>query len=427
MKRLIIISPYFPPSTLAGVHRARILATHLPAAGWQPTVLCVHERFYTETTDPELAALLPADLEVVKTKALPSHLTRLAGIGDISLRAFHYLKTSLREILDKRAFDAVLITGSPFYPMLFSRWLKQRYGKPVILDFQDPWVSTYGAAQSRLSKNGVAHWLATRLEPRALRHADFVTSVSDVQNAEMARRYPWLDADRMAGIPIGGDADDFKYLRARDRPGPWIRAAPGCFTVGYVGNVWPGAYRTLEAFFTAVAQLKADRPQLYERLRLVFVGSSNQPMATVAEVVMPFARRAEIAENVSEAPERIPYLDALNVMLRSDVLLMLGSNEPHYTASKLYPTLLAGRPVLAIFHERSSVCAIAEAVGGVMLVKFSDVAPVETKTVEITQALVALMEGRAGIRQVDKSKLEPYLGPGIARRFADIFDRVQNR
>ena len=92
-----------------------------------------------------------------------------------------------------------------------------------------------------------------------------------------------------------------------------------------------------------------------------------------------------------------------------------------------YPTLLAERPVLAVFHECSSVCAIAKTVGGVMLVKFSDAAPVETRTVEIAQALVALMEGRAGIRQVDRSKLEPYLGPGIARRFADIFDRVQNR
>jgi Glycosyl transferase 4-like domain len=426
MKRVIIVSPNFPPSTLAGVHRARILAKHLPAVGWRPTVLCVHESFYEETTDPELAALLPADLDIVKTKALPYQLTRLAGIGDISLRAFHHLKTSLREILDKRAADAVFITGSPYYPMLFSRWLKQRYGKPVILDFQDPWVSTYGAAQSRVSKIGLAHLLATRLEPRALRHADFITAVSDTQNAEMARRYPWLDAGNMAAIPIGGDADDFTYLTARDRLCPWIPSAPGCFNVGYIGNVWPGAHRTLEVLFAAVARLKMERPQLYQRLRLVFVGSSNQPGAAMAEVVMPFARRAGIAENVSEAPERIPYLDALNVMLRSDVLLMLGSNEPHYTASKLYPTLLAKRPVLAIFHELSSVCAIAEAVGGVMLVKFGDAIPVETKAGEITQALAVLTEGVARIHRVDSSKLEPYLGPAIAGRFADIFDRVQN-
>ncbi len=42
-RRVLVVSPHFPPSTLAGVHRARHLAKHLPAAGWRPTVLCVDE------------------------------------------------------------------------------------------------------------------------------------------------------------------------------------------------------------------------------------------------------------------------------------------------------------------------------------------------------------------------------------------------
>jgi hypothetical protein len=424
MKRVLIVSPYFPPSRLAGVHRARLLAKHLPAAGWQPTVLCVDEAFHAETIDLELTKLLPAELDLVKVKALPSRLTRLVGIGDLSLRAFYHLRPALRRLLDSRSIDAVFITGSPFYPMLLSRWLKRRYGKPIVLDFQDPWVSRYGAAQSRFSKIGLAHWLGTRLEPHALRYADFITSVSELQNAEMARRYAWLDARRMAAIPIGGDADDFEYLRGRNRPCPWLRVAPNTFTFGYVGNIWPGAHRTLEALFSAMAQLKRQSPQLYERLRLVFVGSSNQPVASNAEVVMPFARRAGIAENVSEEPERIPYLDALNVMIRSDAVLMLGSDEPHYTASKLYPSLLTKRPVLGIFHAQSNLCSIAEAIGGVLLVQFDDVTPVETKVKEIAQSLTALAEGWAAIRQIDDSQLELYLGPAIARRFADIFDRV---
>ena len=48
---------------------------------------------------------------------------------------------------------SILITGSPYYPMMFSRWLKRQYHKPIILDFQDPWVSNYGAAQSRLPED----------------------------------------------------------------------------------------------------------------------------------------------------------------------------------------------------------------------------------------------------------------------------------
>ncbi|MFZ0426405.1 MAG: glycosyltransferase, partial [Xanthobacteraceae bacterium] len=185
------------------------MAKHLPAAGWRPIVLCVDERFHDESLDPALATLLPADIQIVKTAALPVRLTQLAGVGDLGLRAFFHLKSAARKILDTDSIDVVLITGSPFYPMLLSRWLKRRFGVPVVLDFQDPWVSSFGAAQPRFSKAGLAHWLAARLEPTALRHADFVTSVSEVQNAEMASRYSWLDACKMAAIPIGGDADDY--------------------------------------------------------------------------------------------------------------------------------------------------------------------------------------------------------------------------
>src|ERR1700688_2257609 len=102
MKRVLIVSPHFPPSTLAGVHRARILVKHLPSAGWRPTVLCVHEDFHKETLDAELAALLPADLEVVKTEALSNQATRWLGIGDISLRAFYPMKKTLHQILEQR-------------------------------------------------------------------------------------------------------------------------------------------------------------------------------------------------------------------------------------------------------------------------------------------------------------------------------------
>ena len=69
-----------------------------------------------------------------------------------------------------------------------------------------------GATQPALSRAGLAHWLAVALEPLALRGADFITSVSEGQNAEMVARYPWLDTEKMAAIPIGGDPDDFVAL-----------------------------------------------------------------------------------------------------------------------------------------------------------------------------------------------------------------------
>ena len=45
----------------------------------------------------------------------------------------------------------------------------------------------------------------------------------------------------------------------------------------------------------------------------------------------------------------------LGFPLDAGAILLMGSSEPHYTASKLYPALLAERPILAVFHEASAV------------------------------------------------------------------------
>jgi Glycosyl transferase 4-like domain len=421
MKRVLIVSPYFPPSTLAGVHRARHLAKHLPAAGWQPIVLCVHERFHEETIDPELATLLPRGLEIVKTRALQFQLTRPVGIGDLSLRAFYHLKSSISAILGTRSVDAVLITGAPYYPMLLSGWLKRRYGKPVILDFQDPWVSAYGAAQPRFSKGGLAHWLATQLEPRTLRSADFVTSVSDGQNGEMALRYSWLDAGKMAAIPIGGDPDDYLALRTRGGRRP---LDPGYIHFSYVGTFLPRSAATARILFAAIAELRQATPELAARLRFNFVGTSNQPDNKTSYRFRPLAEAAGVGDLVVETPQRIPYLDALDVLASSNVVLLLGSDEPHYTASKIYPGLMSGRPYLSLFHSASSAHRILEEAGGGRALSFAGPEELEAMKPRLVAAIRDLATAPDAAGKAHQEAITQYSARAVAGRFADIFDAV---
>ena len=61
MKKILIISPHFPPSNLAAVHRSRLFAQHLPAFGWEPIILTVHEKFYEERLDHNLEKLFRAN------------------------------------------------------------------------------------------------------------------------------------------------------------------------------------------------------------------------------------------------------------------------------------------------------------------------------------------------------------------------------
>ena len=190
MRCCLIVSPHFPPSTVAGVHRARHLAKHLPAHGWEPAVIAVDPAQHVEPQDPELRALVSADLRIIETGALPVRWTAPFGLkGEIGLRGFFHLRAAIAAELSARRPEVVLITGSPFYPLLLARWITQRWGIPVVLDLQDPWASKEGAGRPRWSKGWFAHRLAVALEPRALRGASWVTSVSARQNAEIGRAH----------------------------------------------------------------------------------------------------------------------------------------------------------------------------------------------------------------------------------------------
>jgi glycosyltransferase involved in cell wall biosynthesis len=420
MRAALIVSPHFPPSTLAGVHRARHLAKHLPAHGWRPIVLRVDERYYSETNDPALNALVCADLRQVRTGAFPAQLMRRFGVGDIGLRAWPHLARALDRTIIAEHPDVVLITGSPFYPQLLASRAR-RLGVPVVLDFQDPWVSAHGARAKPGSKAWLAHRLAVALEPLAVRPASFITSVSDLQNHDMATRYRWLDRDRMAAIPIGGDPEDFSALR-RQPVGTGNRLDRTLTNFSYVGTFLPRAAPLVERLFSALAHLRRDAPRLAARLRFNFVGTSNQPAGEGGHRVLPIAKAARVADLVRETPHRVPYLEALSLLANSDALLLIGSDEPHYTASKIYPALMSGRPWLSLFHSASSAHAILTAAGGGIAVGFTDEPGLEATVPRLAEALRTLATAPQSLGDALTQAIAPYTAQAIAGRFAAVFN-----
>ncbi len=421
-KRCLIVSPHFPPSTLAGVHRARHLAKHLPAYGWRPTVVCVDPRYHIEKLDPELARLVPPSVEIVRAGAIPVCLTRPFGIaGDIGLRGYLHLRAAVTKEMTRMRADAVLITGSPYYPMLMAGWIRRRWNVPVVLDFQDPWVSHVGANEPRWSKAGISHRLAVALEPHAVRNADFITSVSKRQNEEMAARYPRLDRTRMADIPIGGDPADFNALRdgtAHDQ------SRTHRATFSYVGTALPRSEPLLRALFRSLAYMRAHNPCVAERLQFRFVGTSNQPNDSLTFRVRPLAESEGVADLVTEEPARIPFLDALRILATTDVVLMIGSDEPHYTASKIYPGLMSGRPFLSIFHRMSSSHEILTRAGGGLALAFETLDELETMVPVIAEGIAHLATNPGAFGQADPAAYAPFTAHAVAGQFADVFDRA---
>src|SRR5665647_600918 len=116
LKKILILYPHFPPSNLAGVHRPRLFAQHLPSFGWEPVVLTVHEKYYEEALDPNLEKLLPPTLRIEKVNAF--RVTRPRLIGDIGLRAFFQLYKRAKQIIRSEKIDFLYITIPSFYTCL---------------------------------------------------------------------------------------------------------------------------------------------------------------------------------------------------------------------------------------------------------------------------------------------------------------------
>jgi hypothetical protein len=118
-------------------------------------------------------------------------------------------------------------------------------------------------------------------------------------------------------------------------------------------------------------------------------------------------------------------LDALQILLDSHGLLVVGSDAPHYTASKIFPYILARRPLLAVFHEASSVVRILQENQAGEVVTFNDQRPPTSQVEEISKRLEEMVSLPSDY-QVPTcwEAFERYAARAMARRLAHVFDRV---
>jgi hypothetical protein len=267
-----------------------------------------------------------------------------------------------------------------------------------------------------------------RLEPVAIRAADAVTAVSSGTYELIRKRIPELNRIPCAAIPYGGDAADFAHLRKSRRENRWFDSHDGNFHICYVGTLLPLGFETLRAVFAGLALLRDSDPNLYERIRFHFFGTSNQTAGDPESRVIPVARELGVQDHVNEHPLRVDYLDALTVQVEASAILLMGSNEPHYTASKLYPALLSGRPILAVYHSESSVTEIMKKVTAppaAHLVTYSAGDPAGNHAREIAASLKSLAEHPfPEAVEWPAAELDQFSARSLAGALAHVLDRV---
>ncbi len=364
LKKILIISPHFPPSNLTAVHRARFIANHLPSFGWEPIILTVHEKYYEEELDLNLEKLLPQDLRIEKANAFK--ITRPRLIGDIGLRSFFQMYKKAKQVIRQEKIDFVYITIPSFYGALWGRWLHKTTEVKYGIDYIDPWVHEFPGSEKIFSR----HWFATKvsgfLEPVAVKKASLITGVAASYFQDVIKRNPFLKKDcKFIAIPYGSEKSDHDAVKELNVKPYLFQSKTGKIQMVYAGAMLPKAYGPLEEIFKAIIKSKDQ----FRDVEFHFIGTGRASKDPKGYNIKSLAEKYELWKSiVFEYPKRIPYLDVLVHLNAADGVFILGSTEAHYTPSKVYQAVLSEKPIFAVLHKESTgVTVIRDSKAGVVL------------------------------------------------------------
>lgn len=422
MKRVLIVSPHFPPVSAADMHRVRVSLPFFESFGWRPHVLAVAAEHQAEDVlDPLLLDTLPPDVPVTRVGALPLKWTRPVGVGNVALRAWPYLYRAGARIIRSERIDLVFFSTTMFASMALGRLWKRRFGVPYVLDMQDPWVSDYqgAGAPAPRPKSALARGLHAVLEPFTMRKVDGLISVSPAYCEALQQRYPSISGKMCETVPFGASETDFEVARKLGGGDRSLPTADGCTQGVYVGRGGRDMAVAAEILFRALAHAAARR-----EVRLTFVGTAYAPVGKGAPSIAPIAARLGVAHLVTESPDRVPYFNGLRRLAEADFLIVLGSDDPQYSPSKVYPYLLARRPLVAILHEASPVVGLLRSAGAGIVVTFGSAGEVEKASAELAAVLPAWLDRLPFEPTIDPSVLARCSARELTGRQCALFDAV---
>ena len=358
MKKVLIITYYWPPAGGAGVQRALKFVKYLPQFGWQPIVLTVQNPD-SPVEDKSLAADIPNECKVYKTKSLepfeiykkfigksknkkiPADVLLKKENASIKEKLAQWIRINLFipdakigwkyfavkegiNIVNKENIDIIFSTSPPQTAGLIARSIAEKTNKKWIADFRDPWMEI--VYYQNIKRSAFTKFFDAKLEEKVLSSADGIVSISkgliDLLKTKANNKF--------CLIPNGYDESDFEEIQQEKNTE---------FTIAYTGSMSDNRvpYPLLQALKRIIYN------DGIKDIKLRIVGRATPRLTGLIN--------KEGLGNYFIFTSFLPHKESTKILQGSDALLLVIDDVPDnegFLTGKIFEYLGCKKPVFAI-------------------------------------------------------------------------------
>ena len=443
MKRVLIISYYWPPTGGSGVQRWVKFAKYLPSEGWQP-VIYTPENPEQLAVDASLEAEVPAEAEIIK-----KHITEPYELYKKFLRRSGHSKEAvevnpvnaqnksfaqkvamwvrgnlfrpdprclwirpsvkfLKKYLEEHPVDLIVSTGPPQSMHLIARRLSRATGLPWVADFRDPWTKIFYFKHLSMTR-ATERW-HKMMEKKVLDEADVVVAVSPLVQQE----FQAMTQTPVELITNGFDECDYGYedcalpqkregLAAGDPDKNFMITHTGLFAAdGNPTTLWE------------VLAEKCEKDHDFKKhLKIRLVGKTD-------EAVLQSISACGLAGNLTDLGYQ-PHSVAVDEQRKASLLILPLRKEPEYKAvlpGKLFEYLASWRPVLGIGQPDGAMSMILNATKTGLVLNWDDKASIARF---IDLCWTRHLAGKLTVEDADISR---FTRRNLTHQMAQLFDKL---
>lgn len=369
MRKVLIITYYWPPSGGAGVQRWLKFVKYLPSLGWKP-IIYTPENPESPSEDESLVKDIPKEAEVLKTKIWEPYEWYKTFIGSDKKQKINagfltekekpkltekiavwvrgnffipdarvfWVKPSIKYLsayLEKNKVDLIISTGPPHSMHLIAMELNKQFNIPWVADFRDPWtnIDFYKDLQLTTWADKKHH----HLEKEVLIKANRIITVGNTIAAEFEE----ISNRKIDVITNGFDSDDiFEGNLEKDKK----------FSIAHIGSL--NKDRNPAILWEVLGELCTDTA-FKNDLEIKLVGKIDISCTKSLE-------DNKLTENVHKIPY-LPHNEVIKEQQKSQILLLLINKTPNakgILTGKMFEYMAAQRPILCLGIEDGDAAKI---------------------------------------------------------------------